>query len=206
MNIHDGTPQAMNLIKELKAKCLLVDFYDQTFQRGLGKYPLINDDRFSKLDGEQGTDYRRHLLGIYIPPGFDSKNLLKVYPPLKSIFQDKVYPPVFIFLNLAIQKVWVIKQSRKGSAIIVDINDGNTYDEEIFRPGMPPNEFLLLDHAGVVRDLYKALERITRADCMLSNGCGTQRDYRDAISWNLPNINNVFRSLNIQAGDLARNF
>ena len=206
MNIQDGTSQAMKLINELKNQNLLVDFYDQTFQKRLGKYPFLNDDRFNQFDSEHGTDYRHHLLGMYIPPGFDSKKLLKVYTPLKDIFNDKDYPPIFIFINLAIQKVWAIKQSRKGSALILDIGDGQVFDEEIFESNMPPKEFLLLDHAGVVKVLYIALERITRADCLVCSGYGTQRDYRDAISWNLPNINNMFRNLNIQAAELTRNF
>ena len=33
MNIQDGTSQAMKLINELKNQNLLVDFYDQTFQK-----------------------------------------------------------------------------------------------------------------------------------------------------------------------------
>ena len=105
-----------------------------------------------------------------------------------------------------VKKVWVVKQSRKGSAIIVDVVSGEVLDEEIFEINSQPNEFLQLDYAGIVKGLYKALERITRADCMAYNGYGSQRDYRDAISWNLPNINNVFRNLNIQASDLARKF
>ena len=36
MKLQDGTPQAMKLIKELKAKSLLVNFYDQSPQQLLG--------------------------------------------------------------------------------------------------------------------------------------------------------------------------
>ena len=207
MKLQDGIPQAMKLIKELKAKSLLVNFYDQSPQQLLGEgNPVFTNEDFKTLDELHGDTYRNHLLGIYIPPDFDPKKLIKVYPPLKDWFQDPGYPPIFIFINLAIQEVWLVKQSRRGSAFIINIKDKRDFDEELFEPDMPVNEFLALDHKKVIKRLYLALERITHADCNEFNGYGSLKDYRDAVSWHLPTINKCFPNLNIQADELARNF
>lgn len=203
MKLIDGTPQAMKLISQLKAQSLLVDFYDQPYQQSVNpKYPSISDSTFSNFDEKYGDMYRNHLLGIYISSDFDIKKLLKVYPPLSPRFQDPGYAPIFIFINLAIQKIWCIKQTRKGSAIIIT-EDGQVLDEEIFEPDMPVHEFLELDHAKIIKRLYIALERITRADCMEFNGYSSAKEYREVVSWNLPTINKYFPNLNIQADELA---
>lgn len=204
MNFTDGTPEAMTLIEQLKSESLLVGFYDQDFHKSLKKRNrYVMDDSFKILDEKFGEDYRSHLLGIYVAPGFDHQKLVSLYPPLAPIFEDKDFPPVFIFINLAIQEVWTIKQSRKGSALIIT-DEGQVFDEEIFEQGAPVKDFLKLDHWGVVRRIYVALERISRAECMELNGNGSYRDYREAISWNLPTIKRCFPKSDIEKTDFSR--
>ena len=206
MNITDGTPEAMTLIEQLKSQSLLVSFYDEDFHKSLKKRNrYVMDDSFKILDEKFGDDYRNHLLGIYVAPGFDHQELVSLYPPLAPRFEDKDFPPVFIFINLAIQEAWTVKQTRKGSAIII-ADDGQVFDEEIFERGAPVKDFLKIDHWGIVRRIYIALERISRAECMEFNGYGSNRDYRAAVSWNFPTIYKYFPNSDMEKTDFSRTY
>jgi hypothetical protein len=109
-----GTPEAIQFIEKYKKSGHVIDFYsDEYIENRDKKNRLISAQDFKILDEKHGTDYRGHLLVIYI--GDENRDMLaelaSLYEPIHRYFHldndgaGNVINPDFLLLNLATKEI-----------------------------------------------------------------------------------------------------
>jgi hypothetical protein len=155
MSKKNGSPAAIALIEKLKFSGHLIDVYD--FDRV--KSDNSDDAPFScadleEFDEEYGLNYRHHLLAIFVDEELDTKELIKLYPPLSTHFESNSFNPHLIFINLVIRSVMVVKLIGRGRVESYLLPNTN----------VDFDKFQELDHASVINNLTDALKEIADAD------------------------------------------
>lgn len=159
MKLNGGTPAALKLIKELTDSGNLIDVYDRERVKANPHSIFINLKMMDEFDKEHGTKYHHHLLAIFVDDEVSGKELINVYPPFAECFNEKVFEPHLIFINLATKQIAAYTISRKGgfhSKFIPHLENADWEDQdELFRS---------LDFADFITQLRDTLEIIPNAD------------------------------------------
>lgn len=173
MKFTGGTPKALALIKKLKASGNLIDIYDRERLKSLKAPELLDLAMMDLFDKQYGTDYHHHLLVIFVDDGVDGDELISVYPPFAEKFNDKVFKPTLIFINLATQQIYTVSRVRKGG-ILTDfvphpsgISDIDSVERLMYiDEGLSDRARQLekMDYAKVMLALTGSLEQLADAD------------------------------------------
>jgi hypothetical protein len=168
-----GTPKALSLIEKLTATGNLIDIYDRERIKDLKTPTIVTLDMMNDFDKKYGTDYHHHLLALFIDDAVSGEELIDVYTDFDEKFNDKVYKPNLIFINLATQQIITYTRVRKGnvnSEFIPHpsrIKDSNSTERTFFTDTgwkERKEKFHQLDYADVIGHLSEALEQISNAD------------------------------------------
>ena len=168
-----GTPQALALIQKLTASGNLIDIYDRERIKALKEPSIITLEMMDEFDNKYGTNYHHHLLAIFVDDAVVGEELIDVYSDFDEKFNNQVYKPNLIFINLFTKQIITYTRVRKGnvnSEFIPHpsgIKDTNSFDRTFFNDANweeRQEKFHGLDHADVIGHLSDALERISNAD------------------------------------------
>jgi hypothetical protein len=173
MKLNGGTPAALKLIKKLTDSGNLIDVYSRERIKSEKEPYLVTLEMMDDFDKRYGTEYHHHLLAIFIDYGINREELISVYPDFAEVFNDEVFEPSLIFINLSSQQIYTSSRARKGNTVNrfvphpSGIKDINSIERRMFRDDSfhERNELLKkLDHSGVIDILDDALGMISSAD------------------------------------------
>jgi hypothetical protein len=173
MQLTGGTPKALLLIQELKESGNLIDIYDRERIKATKNSSIVTLDMMDTFDKKYGTDYHHHLLAIFVDDNVDANNLIDVYPDFEEKFNNRVYKPKLIFINLASRQISADTITRKGNVISdfvphpIGIKGADDFDRMSFVDKYANERIELfekLDYAGVMSQLLSALQQISNAD------------------------------------------
>ncbi len=173
MELTGGTPEALALIKKLKLSGNLIDVYDRERIRSEKTPSLVTLEMMDEFDQEFGIDYHHHLLAIFVDDGVRAKELINIFPDFEEKFNDEVFKPTLILINLASKQIASLTRVRGGN-IVFDfiphssgIRNLNSFDRTFFIDSKSEERFKIfidLDYADVISELSGALERISYSD------------------------------------------
>jgi hypothetical protein len=193
MQINQGTEAAEELFKELRKNGLLVDAYSEKWLSEQDN-PWENGTQLEcvqKKNKELGTDSINHLLILYIKKNNNLNiqgKLASIYPKLSSLIDSSMHQPVFLFFNLAIQKVLCVGLGRNNRLFVFDADHrGNDFggpshvmsddNKKLF------DEFTKLDHCSFVAEFLDYLDKLGESNYFFANdwdGDEETTDYLDA--------------------------
>lgn len=173
MKLIGGTPQAIALIERLKKSGNLIDVYDRDRVKNAKNPSLVNIKMMDKFDKKYGTEYHHHLLAIFVDEEVDANELIAVYPEFEEKFNDKVYEPKLLFINLATHQIFAYTIARKGNVMPdfiphpIGKKEADVYERMSFIDVNATERWeslIRLDFAEVIDRLSGALETIANAD------------------------------------------
>jgi hypothetical protein len=168
-----GTPKALALMKKLSTSGNLIDIYNRERITALKEPSFVTLEMMDEFDKMHGTNYHHHLLALFVDDAVSGNELIDVYPDFDEKFNDKVYKPNLIFINLSTQQIISYTRVRKGninSEFIPHpsgIKDTNSTERTFFTDTdweERQEKLHQLDYADVIGHLSEALEQISNAD------------------------------------------
>ncbi len=176
-----GTLEAIKFIEKYKRTGHVVDFYSDEYveHRNKNNCP-INLKLLKMLDQEHGTNYRSHLLVIYI--GDENREMLTelsyLYEPIYRYFHldsdgpGNLIKPDFLLLNLATREILCVGIGRRNREFHFELHNyllKNTTPEapnkinHFSKPEISEGcseAFYELDHWNLSRKLINVMERL----------------------------------------------
>ncbi len=173
MKLAGGTKKALTLLDKLRESGNLIDVYNLSWIRDKKNVSFITPQMLNEFDKKYGDEYHHHLLAIFIDDSVSGQELIDVYPDFDEKFNDQVFKPTLIFINLFSQQVLAITRVRKGNVVSdfvphpSGIKDSNSFDRRCFidkQYQARKNAMHQLDYANVINRLTTAMEQIAFAD------------------------------------------
>jgi hypothetical protein len=178
MKITKGTPQAMEILAQLKKSGDLVDVYSEEF---FNRQPTYDEDPLApftkngidwinelECDSEEDAKPKNHLIFIFVDEYKKEthEKLKAIYPPLQKIF-EKGHLPDFLLLNLYTRQMLCVGLGRKNRLFIIDAEAGtsiNAFDlNGVSDDSEYMDKFIENDAYDSVSDLIHALDELSVA-------------------------------------------